>query len=107
MYAVIRRTKPTTDPTMSADQMARRVEEELLPKLSKLPGFISYSVIDTNDRTLATISLFETREAAEQSTRAAKAWLKKNREAMGEPKLRVTTGEVKLQKLAESAVAAL
>jgi heme-degrading monooxygenase HmoA len=92
---------------MSAVQMARRVEQDLLPKLRNLPGFLAYYVLDTDDRTLATISIFETREAAEQSTRAAKAWLKKNREAMGEPKLRVTTGEVKLQNLAESAVAAL
>jgi heme-degrading monooxygenase HmoA len=77
MYTVIRRYEGAGDST----EVVRRAVEEFAPMLSERPGFQGYWAVDAGDGVLATITVFETEEAALESTTAAAAWV---REALPE-----------------------
>jgi hypothetical protein len=88
------------------DEAVRAVQNEFLPTVSKIPGFLEYELIDGGDR-LATISTFESKEGAEESTRRSAQFLKER------PKLaaaitdrQITEGESKVHKAAEGLVGA-
>ena len=46
----------------------------MLPKFREQPGFIRYGVADMGEKTLVSISLWETREQADAATPVAAAW---------------------------------
>ncbi len=71
MYASVRRHKIDSGP-----EVARRVNEELVPRISNITGFLAYYVIDTGEGVLASVSVFETKEGEEESNRVAAAWIK-------------------------------
>ena len=60
MHTVIRRYEGAEDST----EVARRAVEEFGPMLRDRPGFQGYCVVDAGDGVLATITVFETEEAA-------------------------------------------
>ena len=60
MHTVIRRYEGAEDST----EVARRAVEEFGPMLSERPGFQGYWAVDAGDGVLATITVFETEEAA-------------------------------------------
>ena len=73
MYATIRRYT-LKDPTKGKDAFAGlkpRIENNFVPKLHDVPGFHCYYVLNSNDRELVTISIFEDRAGTEESTRRA------------------------------------
>jgi hypothetical protein len=70
MHASIRRYK-----TDSALEVARRVNEQFVTRISNVTGFLAYYVIDTGEGILASISVFETKEGAKESDRVAAAWV--------------------------------
>ena len=73
MYATIRRYT-AKDPTSTKDAFAslkQRIEQNFVPVLQDVPGFHCYYVINADDRELVTISLFENRTGAQESTRRA------------------------------------
>jgi hypothetical protein len=74
MHTVIRRYQGVTDTA----EVARRAIEEFAPQLREAPGFQAYWVVDAGDGVLATISVFESEEAAEESTAAAATWVQEN-----------------------------
>ena len=53
-----------------------RTENELLPLFRNQPGFISYAVYRVQERSVASVSVWETREAAENAVRLADDWIK-------------------------------
>ncbi|HEY8027913.1 MAG TPA: hypothetical protein VIE38_00235 [Gaiellaceae bacterium] len=71
MYTVIRRYEGLTD----AAEVFKRVTEEFAPKLAERPGFQGYWIVDAGSGVLATISVFDTQEQADDSTRAAADWV--------------------------------
>ena len=71
MYAAIRRYNAVKG---AAETIAHRVNEEFLPMVRQLPGFAGYYVIDPGDGTLISVSLFDERASAEESTRVATGW---------------------------------
>ena len=71
MYTVIRRYEGVHDP----DEAIRRASTEFGPMLAERAGFQGYYLIDAGDGVIATITVFETREAAEDSTVAARGWV--------------------------------
>ena len=75
MHASIRKYRINTDAVAA---LAVRVEDGFVPIISKLPGFVSYMVVDGGDGNVASISIFENEEAAEQSNAAAAEWVKEN-----------------------------
>ena len=73
MFATIRRYEiltPGADPG-AKEQLLDIIRQDFLPRVSELPGFDGYFVIDTGSRGLATVSMFETAEGIEASTRLA------------------------------------
>src|SRR4029077_5863782 len=60
MHTVIRRYEGAGD----SAEVARRAVEEFGPMLMDRPGFQGYYVVDAGDGVLATISVFDTEEAA-------------------------------------------
>jgi quinol monooxygenase YgiN len=73
LYVAIRRYE--TDPK-SVSEVVRRVREEFVPTVSKVPGFVSYTVLDAGNGTLATISMFQDKSGADESNRRAADFVK-------------------------------
>lgn len=75
MYAAIRRYH--VKPGRIAD-VARRVQESLVPLLRAQRGFIAYHAIDAGDNIAVAIGLYENRRAAEAANETATDWVKQN-----------------------------
>jgi hypothetical protein len=93
MYASIRRYKKA-----SAPQLKRSIKEGFLPTISRLPGFVSYSAVDTGNGEWITITIFDTREGAEESNWLAADWITKNLASFIPQPPEVTVGEVVAQR---------
>jgi hypothetical protein len=64
MFVSIRRYAGCKD----VHEANRRVADNLIPMLRGFPGFQSYSVVDLGRGTVASISVFDTRDDAESAT---------------------------------------
>ncbi len=63
MYAAVRRYEGVTDPK----EVHRHVQEEFLPIISEMPGFVAYYWVDARDGVVVTTSVFEHKEAERRS----------------------------------------
>jgi hypothetical protein len=100
MYATIRRYE-AVDQTRIND-VVKKVDETLVPRLSKLPGFGSYHVIDAGDGVLSSIGFFDTAAQADESTRVASDWVREEKlETMLPKPPKVTSGEIVVHKTRE------
>ncbi len=63
MYATVRRYEGVTDPS----EVARQVEEGFIPIISEMPGFVAYYCVDAGDGVIVSTSVFEHKDAEEQS----------------------------------------
>jgi quinol monooxygenase YgiN len=59
----------------SVDEVLHRVDRDLADAFAREPGFISYEVVRTGDRTIASITTFHEREQAEASNGLAADWV--------------------------------
>jgi len=57
------------------DETLRRTRAGFVPIVRRLPGFVSYQVMDPGDTTLITVSVFETADGGNECTRRATAWV--------------------------------
>ena len=89
MHTVIRRYEGVED----TPEVARRAVEEFGPTLSDRSGFQGYWVIDAGDGIMATITVFDTEEAANDSIAAAAAWVRQNMPDLVPNAPQVTAGE--------------
>lgn len=80
------------------DELVKRTESGFVNIVSGAPGFVGYYLVDGGDGKLATVSVFETREGAEESTRLAADWVKDNLADLVEGPPDVTAGEVRVSK---------
>ena len=71
MHAAIRRYANVAD----TDEVVRQIKEGFLDEIRGVRGFVNYSVIDAGDGTLVTISTFEDRLGAEESSSRAADWI--------------------------------
>ncbi len=90
MYIAVRRSKLAPG---TIDEAVRRIQEGFLPVISKLPGFITYYVVDVGDNTIMTVNIFEDQAGAEASTKTASDWAQQNLASMVTP-LDVAAGTV-------------
>ena len=96
MYVAIRRIK--TKPG-SIDEAVRLVENEMVPILRSVPGFVEYDVVQVGEDVGLTISFFETQEQAEESNRRAADWVKQYLAPLAAgPHEIVAVGEVRFRK---------
>ena len=57
------------------NEVVERVNETLVPQLRELPGFSGYYVLDAGNGVISSVSLFETSEQAEESTKLVAEWI--------------------------------
>lgn len=74
MYVSIRRY----DNVRSVNEVCGKIATSFVPLLRRSPGFIAYYAVDGGGGTLATISIFSTRDMALESNEKAAKWLKEN-----------------------------
>ena len=100
MFATIRRYE-TVD-AGRASEIVRKVDRELAPKLSELPGFHGYYLVDAGDGVLASIGLFDTPQHADDSTDIASRWIGEEQlhTALPTPP-KITRGEIVVEKTSE------
>ncbi|HEY7481846.1 MAG TPA: hypothetical protein VH680_15125 [Gemmatimonadales bacterium] len=79
MYAIIRRysTKANVN-QQTVDEFKRRIEEKFVPTIQDLRGFHTYGVLNTGNKELLSISIFEDRQGATESTRKAAEFVQKD-----------------------------
>lgn len=97
MFATVRRYEGIDASKM--EQLKKSVGESLAPKLSELPGFSSYFLIDTGSGVISSVGVFDTSAQAIESTRIASEWVRdeKLEELVPNPP-KVTDGEIIVHK---------
>jgi hypothetical protein len=70
MYATIRRYE-----ARDVSELSRRVQEEFVPMVRDIPGFIGYYVVDGGDGKIASITVCEDSAGVEESNRRAAEWV--------------------------------
>ena len=74
MHAILRRYEGV-EPSRTVE-LTRKVDNELIPKLKELPGFSGYYLIEAGNGVMTSISLFDTAEQADKSSRIASNWVR-------------------------------
>ena len=97
MHATVRRYEGVDQ--NRTDELTKKVDETLLPRLSKLPGFESYYLIEAGNGVMSSIGLFDTSAHADESTRVAANWVREEKleTALPNPP-KITDGEVIVHK---------
>ena len=81
-------------------ELAKKVGENLLPRLSKMPGFNGYYLIDAEQDVMSSISFFDTSAQADESTRVVASWLREEKlENVLPNSPKITDGEVVVHKM--------
>jgi hypothetical protein len=78
----------------SVDEFRRGVNEGFLPIIKDASGFQAYYALDAGGGRLATVSVFEDRAGAEESTRMAADWIRENMASLFPDPPEVLEGEV-------------
>jgi hypothetical protein len=74
MHATIRRYDGV-DQNRSAE-LTRKVNESLVPKLEKMPGFKGYFLVEADNGVFSSLGLFETPEQGKESTKIVATWIR-------------------------------
>jgi hypothetical protein len=100
MYATIRRYE-AIDQTRTSE-LVKKVDDTLVPRLSKLPGFSGYHLIEAGNGVMSSIGFFDTSAQADESTRVASDWVREEKleKALPNPP-KITAGEVVVHKTRE------
>ena len=93
MHATIRRYEGV-DQNRTVE-LTGKVNETLVPKLSKLEGFKGYYMIEASNGVISTVGIFETAEQADESTRVAASWVRDENFETALPNApKITSGKV-------------
>ncbi|HKO94938.1 MAG TPA: hypothetical protein VJU61_27480 [Polyangiaceae bacterium] len=90
MYVAVRRYEGVSD----SPRVVRLVEEDFVPVISEMPGFIAYYCVDAGDGVMVTTSVFEHRDAEEQSNFRAGEFMAQDLGRLAPNPPQVTAGEV-------------
>ncbi len=82
-------------------ELTKKVSDTLVPRLSKLPGFAGYYLIEADNGVFSSLGLFENVEQAEESGRIAATWMRDEQleNAFPNPP-KITSGKVVAQEKA-------
>ena len=100
MYATIRRYDAVDQ--SRTGELVKKADETLVPRLSKLPGFSGYHLIEAGNGVISSVGFFETSAQVDESTRVASNWVREEKleSALPNPP-KITTGEVVVHKTRE------
>src|SRR5688500_9282386 len=91
MFAVIRRYNTHEG---AAEKIVERVRSGFVPLVSRLPGFVSYDCVRSTDGSFVSMSVFSSREAADDSNRLASDWVHENLASLIRTAPVILSGEV-------------
>jgi hypothetical protein len=94
MYAVVRRYEGVRD----SKKVAQLAEEGFVPIISEMPGFVAYYLVDAGDGVIVSTSVFEHKDAEEQSTFRAGEFVAEHLAPLLPNPPQVTAGEVDVYK---------
>ena len=77
MFAIIRRYDGVDQNRTT--ELTSKVNETLMPKLNKLPGFKGYYLIDAGNGVFTSLGLFETPEQGMESTKFVTTWIREEK----------------------------
>ena len=92
MHAAIRRYRVS-----DVDALVSKVEDEFVEQVKQVEGFVGYYVVDGGDGGVASVTVGETAEAVEESTRRAGEWVRESAADLVEGAPEVTAGEVRIR----------
>jgi hypothetical protein len=91
MFATIRRYTPKTGKVdqKTLDDLKHRIEDGFLPIAQDIRGFHCYYAVNVGNKELVTISIFEDKSGATESTRRAADFVKKDpmKDQLGSPEI--------------------
>jgi hypothetical protein len=90
MYAAVRRYEGVSDP----QKVAKVGHEGFVPIISEMPGFVAHFLVDAGDGVMVAISVFEHKDAEEQSTFRAGEFVQEHLAPLLPNPPQVTAGEV-------------
>ena len=90
MYIAVRRYEGVTD----SQKVAQLVEVDYVPIISQMPGFVAYYCVDAGDGVMVSTSVFEHKDAEEQSTFRAGEFVQEHLLPLMPNPPQVTAGEV-------------
>ena len=97
MHATIRRYEGVDK--SRTDELAKKIDESLAPKLSKLPGFEGYYLFEVGNGVMSSIGFFDTSTQADESSRVAATWVREEKLETAFPNPpKITGGEVMVHK---------
>jgi hypothetical protein len=97
MHATIRRYEGV-DQNRTVELTAK-VNETLVPKLSKLQGFKGYYLIEAGNGIMSSLNLFETPDQADESTKVVSTWIRDEKLENVIPNApKITSGKVLVSK---------
>jgi quinol monooxygenase YgiN len=93
MFAAIRYYQ--ADPP-SVDEAIRRVQEDFVPLIRDMRGFVSYFILVPSEREqdIVSVSVFEDQQSAEESNRKAAEWVVQNLSELLWPTPEFASGQV-------------
>ena len=93
MHAIVRRYEGID--SKRTDELTQKVGESLTPRLSKLPGFGGYFLIEAGNGVMSSVNFFDTSAQADESTRVVAEWLREEKlESLVPNPPKITGGEV-------------
>ena len=93
MFATIRRYDGV-DQNRTVE-LTSKVNETLIPKLEKLPGFEGYYLIEAGNGIFSSLSLFETPEQGKESTKVVASWIRDEKlDTMIPNEPKITSGKI-------------
>ena len=90
MYATVRRYEGVID-TSEAESL---VEEGFIPTISEVPGFVAYYWVDAGEGVMVSTSVFEHKDAEEESNWAAGDFVANNLASLLPNPPQITAGEL-------------
>ena len=90
MYVAVRRYEGVSD----SQKVAQVAQEGFVPIISEMPGFVAYYCVDAGDGVMVSISVFEHKDAEEQSTFRAGEFVQEHLAPLLPNPPQITAGEV-------------
>ena len=91
MFISVRRYK--VDPANVAE-ISKRAQEGFVQIMKGSPGFVAYYGVDHGNGDVATVSIFESQEQAEESNNRAAGWVKENLAELIDSPPQIITGDI-------------
>ncbi|HUG66013.1 MAG TPA: hypothetical protein VMK83_12410 [Gaiellaceae bacterium] len=93
MFATIRRYDGVDQNRTT--ELTSKVNETLIPKLNRLPGFKGYYLIDAGNGVFTSLGLFETPEQSMESTKLVTTWIREEKlETILPNEPKITSGKI-------------